>query len=278
MTNYTQTSLLAAIYDSKIEANAASQIDQQGVANFAVRQVLMDLDLRSAKRLAPAVDVFDDVYDVSCPTDLKSIKIIDLVPQVNRSSNFEVNLVSAEEFDRRKSFEKGLVAFNDHDGLRKLRIAVTVDSKKITAISLDTLTSGGGTWIASGDAQNLRVDTQNYVEGVGSLLWDIGAGATGVAGIKNTALNAFDITSYLLQGSVFAWYTSKRPRISRALPFISAAVPPITTRSPSRRRMRGTHSRQDGICSVLTSARPRRADPFLPRPRSSISTQTAAPR
>ena len=204
-TNYRRTDLIAAIWDSIIEQNAATQLDQVGVCNFAMRQVLRDLDLRSTKRLAPAVDVFDDIYDASCPADMKGIKIIDLVPQVNRSSNFEIELVPAEEFDRRKAFEKNLVAFNDHDALRKLRVAVVVDSERFTASSLDSLTAGGGTWGASGDATNVRVDNQNFVEGNGSLLWDIGAGGTGKAGIKNSTLTAFDITNYLLQGSIFAF-------------------------------------------------------------------------
>jgi len=202
---YKQSDLSAAIWDSKIEQNASSQLDLQGIMNYAVREVIKDLDLRSTKRLAAVIDIFDDIYDVSCPSDMKSQKFIDLIPQVNRASNFETILTTAEEFDRRKSFDKSLIAFNDHDGLRKLRVAVIVNSQKTIISSLDTLTSGGGTWTALGDATNVRVDNQNYVEGSGSLLWDIGAGATGTAGIQNTALTASDITNYLLQGSVFAY-------------------------------------------------------------------------
>lgn len=205
MPTYRQSDLISAIWDSKIEQNAASQVDQQGIVNFAVREVMRQLDLRSTKRIGAIVDLFTDIYDMTCPPDLKGQKIIDLVPQVRRSPNFDVQLVPAEEFDRRKSFEKHLVAFNDHDMLRKLRVAILVDSKKFTISPLDSLTSGGGTWTAVGDATNLRPDTQNYLEGTGSILWDIGAGATGAAGIQNTGLNTFDISNYLLQGSVFLW-------------------------------------------------------------------------
>jgi hypothetical protein len=119
--------------------------------------------------------------------------------------------VPAEEFDRRKTFQKHLVAFNDHDMLRKLRVAVLVNSQKITISPLDNLTSGGGTWVAVGDATNLRPDTQNFLQGNGSILWDIGAGATGSAGIENIALNTFDISNYLLQGSVFLWAYIQSP-------------------------------------------------------------------
>lgn len=205
MPTYRQSDLINAIWDTKIEQNAASQIDQQGVVNFAVREVIRKMDLRSTKRIGAIIDLFTDIYDTTCPPDLKGQKIIDLIPQVRRSPNFEVELVPAEEFDRRKTFEKHLVAFNDHDMLRKLRVAVLVNSQKITISPLDNLTSGGGTWTAVGDATNLRADTQNFLEGNGSILWDIGAGATGSAGIKNTALNTFDISNYLLQGSVFLW-------------------------------------------------------------------------
>jgi hypothetical protein len=204
-TNYTQSALAAAIWDSKIEQNAASQLDTVGVMNFAVREVLRDLDIRSSKRLSPVVDLFDDVYDTTCPPDIKGQKIIDVVPQVNRSSDFEVVLTTAEEFDRRKTFDKTLVAFNDHDLLRKLRVALLVNSQQFTVSDLDTTTSGGGTWIPYDDGQNIRPDTQNYVEGNASLLWDIGAGGTGHGGIQNVGLNAFDLTPYILAGSLFAW-------------------------------------------------------------------------
>lgn len=203
-TQYKLSDLITAIWDSKIEQNAASQIDQTSVANFAVREVLRDLDLRSMKRLASVIDIFDDIYDVTCPPDLKAQKIIDLVPQANSVRPIEIELVTAEEFNRRKSFEKHLVAFNDHDGVRKLRVAIRVGSQKFTASSLDSLSAGGGAWIAEFDASNLTVDNQNFVEGVGSLKFDLNGGIQD-GGIINTSLETFDITTYLAQGSIVSW-------------------------------------------------------------------------
>jgi len=202
---YSRTELKNAIWDTVIEKNAATQLDVNSVMNYGVREVIKDVDLRTTKRLSSVINVFNKIYDYTCPSDIKGIKIIDLVPQVNRSPSSEIELVPAEEFDRRKTFEQIIVAFNDHDTLRKLRASVVVDSDQVTISNLDTTASGGGLWTGYGDGQNVRADTANYVEGVGSLLWDIGSGGGTTAGIVNSTMNIFDITNYLLQGSFFLY-------------------------------------------------------------------------
>lgn len=206
MATYTRTALQNYIWDTIIFAQVAGQIDVQSTVNAGVKRVWSEIDLRSSKRLSSIVQLFDDVYDYFCPADLKDEALCDIVPQVNRSPSFSVNLVGAAEFDQRKSFEKNLVAFNDHDLIRKLRVAVVSDTLSLVISNLDSLTAGSETtnWTTVGDATNLRVDNQNFVEGSGSLMFDI-SGSTGTAGIQNTNLNTFDLSQYTNLGSVFAY-------------------------------------------------------------------------
>lgn len=208
MPNYTQTNLRDAIWDPLMDDSISSILTVQNIMNESVREVVGELDLRSTKRvLATPINLFDDDFDYFCPTDMKGIKIVDIVPQTPRSNRMQWNLVSVEEFDRRKYFEKLLVAFRDESFLRKTRISAPKGTVfyDITIDSLDTIASGSGNFAVVSDATNLRADNLNFIEGAGCLMFDIGAGATGIAGIKNTALSVFDLTNYITQGSIFIW-------------------------------------------------------------------------
>jgi hypothetical protein len=207
MATYTRTAIQNYIWDSIIFSQVAGQIDVQSTINAGVKRVWTEVDLRSSKRLSSIIQLFDDVYDYFCPTDLKDEAICDIIPQLKRSPNFDPQLVGAAEFDQRKSFENNLIAFNDHDLIRKLRVSVVSDTLSFTISSLDSLTSGSQStnWTALGDATNLRADLQNYVEGSGSLEYDIDNGGTTTAGVQNLSLNTFDLAAYEPLGSVFAY-------------------------------------------------------------------------
>lgn len=174
--------------------------------NQGVRQALGKVDLRSTKRkstLSP--NLFNEVYDYSCPSDLKGMGIIDVVPQINRSRDYDIDLVSPEEFDRRKSSDFNLITLYDYDGTRRLRLSMDVDDDSLVVSELDSLTSGGGTWTLFGDGTNVRADSDNYVKGNGSIAWDISSAGGTTAGIYNSSLDTFDLTDYVSGGSVFVW-------------------------------------------------------------------------
>lgn len=208
MPSYSRQNLQDAIWDPLVEDSISSILTVQNIMNESVREVIGELDLRSTKRnLSTPINLFDDDFDYFCPTDMKGIKIVDIVPQLPRSHQMQWNLVSVEEFDRRKYFEKLLIAFKDQSFLRKTRISAPKGTVfyDITIDSLDTILSGLGSYAVEGDATNLRQDNLNFVEGAGCLMFDIGAGGTGMAGIKNTQLSVFDLTNYITQGSIFIW-------------------------------------------------------------------------
>jgi len=203
MATYTQALVLA---DVQLGTHGlVSAADGLLLLNTAVRDVLSDIDLRSSKRqTASSPNLFDEIYSYACPTSMKGNKIIDVEPQTNRSVNYEFNLVTAEEFDIRKSADIGIVAFSDKSGTRKLKISTSVDDDSSIVSSLDTITSSG-TWTLYGDGTNLTTDNDNYVKGNGSINWDISAAGGTTAGIYASDLDTFDLTDYIASGSVFVW-------------------------------------------------------------------------
>ena len=206
---YTRTALLNAIRDSVAEVGLGSQIAVEDALNRAARMVYVDVDLRSAKRKAVITpNIFDDVYIYTAPTDLKEYAIIDIKPQKypNRKLDSRVKLVTPEVFDRKKS-NRNLFVSVEHDSMvDRLLVNIDVDDTKKDVSSFDTLGAGGSTnWIIFGDATNIVLDTNNKVEGGGSLRFDlVGSGTT--AGLENTALTSFGIgTDYVDAGYATCW-------------------------------------------------------------------------
>lgn len=183
-----------------------SAADALIITNEAAREVTSDIDLRSMKRkssLSPFL--FDDIYDYSCPTDLKGISIIDIKPQVNRAETYKFTLTTPEEFDLKKSSENNLCAFSDDSFTRKLKISAEISDDTLIVSTLDSTTANGGTWAGYGDGTNLTADSDYYVKGSASINWDINADGGTTAGIYNNDINTFDITDYIANGAMFSW-------------------------------------------------------------------------
>lgn len=174
-----------------LKGKGGSLFNIDTVVRRAVSQVMADADLRSLKREAPiASGLYFGVYDYSCPTDLKGNSVIDLVPQVDRKALESYNLVFQEEFNRRK--ERGTYAINERNNIKTISISADVDSQNIGIEGFETL----GSWIASGDAANVQVNSEDYLHGVSSIVFDINSVGGTTAGVKNTSLTETDLTAY----------------------------------------------------------------------------------
>lgn len=178
--------------------------DQDDFVNRIVREVNDMCRLRSARRrtsLTP--DIFTGVYQYASPTDLRDYGIIDIPAQAKRSDG-SFTLVPVEQFNVNP--QDGDIAIDTYNGVQRLWIKSEYVGDAITISPLDSLTSGGGTWVAFGDAENLASDTDDYMHNTGSISFDISAAGGTTAGIVNTGLDSFDITDYLGgHSAVFVW-------------------------------------------------------------------------
>ena len=223
MPTYTRTLLatdVRAIISGKI-----SDTDFATVANRGVRMVLGDIDMRSMKRNAAlSPNLFDEIFQYTCPTDLKETAIIDVSPQIKRGRFDYWRLTTQEEFDRYKKEYRtdyfddpinvnriedwigdNLVAFSENSFARMILLSRPVKDNEVVISNLDSLTQGGGTWSGFGDGENVTKDADNFVKGSASLNWDIDDAGGTTAGIVNSTLNTYDITDYLSTGSTFCW-------------------------------------------------------------------------
>lgn len=202
---YAYSDLLNQVIDSARRANITNVITARNYLNRAARIVASEVDLRSLKRnSALASDLFNDIYSYPSPSDLKGDALIDLIPQINRRTNFQLELMSQDEFDLKKTVRDNIVAVATDELVKRIMFSGNVDDTIFVAATLDGLTADGGTWTAYGDAANVKADNSNYVKGGGSIKFDLtGSGTT--AGIQNTGLTTFDITNYVNDGHIFVW-------------------------------------------------------------------------
>ncbi len=194
------------------------------IANQAVREVIAETDLRGTIRSATlSPNLFDEVFEYSCPSDLKGDKIIDVEPQINRGRLDYYRLTTPEEFDRRKEdrridtwgdpitlnrrqwYGDNIIAIRRDDLVNKLLISRIVDDEEIQISNLDSLSAGGGVWSTYLGASSIAVDNSNYVKGNASLKWNISPDPETTAGIVNSTLNSSDITKFITAGSGLVW-------------------------------------------------------------------------
>lgn len=199
----TQTEL-KAIANGASHGKLSQTQDFQVVLNRAVRYVIGDVDLRSAKRSAQlSPNMYSDVYEYAAPTDLKGEKLIDFRRQVNRPTNERWLLVDDVDFDRKKTVSHYRVAVRDENFSKLLRIDGLDTAKSKVLHTCESLTANG-TWAATADASNLTIDNDNYITGGGALNFDMAAGAT-TGYIENSTMTQVDLTDYQDKGSVFVW-------------------------------------------------------------------------
>ncbi len=193
-------------------------IDSNETVNDAVRECFgngfineqgryIPLDFRSARRrtvLSP--NLYNGIFDYTCPSDLAQSKIIDIPAQAKRQDG-EFFLVPTTEFELKR--QKGMVAIKDYNGSRILQISSQVDDNELLASELDSLTSGsssGSSWSLFGDAETLTADTDDYIKGNGAIKWNISSAGGTTAGIQHSSINSLDMTEYFGgTSSFFVW-------------------------------------------------------------------------
>lgn len=200
---YTQSQLQSDI-NGKIKGKVGILVDVQSTINQGVREVLADLDLLSTRRrVALTPNLFNGLFQYTCPADLKGYSIISVQNQKFTRTPFW-SLVPYEQFLRRQDYNS--IAISDYDFIRKVFIKSEVNDTQTTLAMLDSLSSGGGTWGAYGDATNVEATTSDFVQGNASIQFDISAAGGTTAGIVNSTLSQTDLSTYFNgRGSCVVW-------------------------------------------------------------------------
>lgn len=205
---YTRNALISSVFDDTIHANLSSQVDIQDATNRAVREVILDLDLRSMERISPiSPNIFDDEFRYAAPNDLKDDALIDVRPQAysTRTTKSRVKLVHPEEFDRKKGSNNLLVSVSDDELGRTLLIDIDVRDTIVTISRFDSLTGDGSDWAAFGNAENVELNQTNRIQGGASIEFDLTSGGT-TAGVYNSNVDDINVgTDIFANGYAMAW-------------------------------------------------------------------------
>lgn len=156
----------------------------------AGNNVLSRIDPVDSIRTTPLTNaVHDSVYDYPLPSDFG--KIIDLIPQDDRTGSDKPMRRHAQFFDLKKGLERNIVSIESKEVAKYIRIDWPVDPSPVTVNTMDSLT-GNGTWSAVGTASGLKANELYKVSGTASIEFDSAASGDG---IQNTTMTAVDLTN-----------------------------------------------------------------------------------
>lgn len=182
-----------------------------GVINRAARKVLLDIDPQETIReVAFSTPVFDSVYEYALASDVKGVSIIDIRPQVNRTSRDIFNQDYSQQFNlaAQQNGQNGLVSqfnvkFNSSLKTIEINSASAPSSIILNTASGVTL---NGTWSPLISASALTANNVNYVANGGSLQFNTAAGGLDVfSQLVNSTMNALDLSAQLNQSTMFLW-------------------------------------------------------------------------
>lgn len=174
-----------------------------GVINRSARQMMLDVDPQETKRTVEFVNpIFNSVYDYPIAADVKGNKIIDILPQVQRIPRDIWAQSYNQAFDVAKQnifSASNMFTMNFNTGLKTIRINAPFLNAPVVINQIEALGTNG-TWSAGGTASNLSVNNSNFVQGAGSLQFDI---TTGAGWIENTTMESISLATLLNQASLF---------------------------------------------------------------------------
>ncbi len=176
-----------------------------GVINRAARQLLLDIDPQETKRTLEFVaPVFNTVYDYPIAADVKGNKLVDIRPQVRRLPKDVWSQGYNQAFDVLKNnifCNANMFTMNFNTGIKTVRINAPYLNAPIVVNQIEAI-STNGTWATGGTASNIAVNNSNFVQGSGSLQFDVTVGA---GYLENSTMTAVNLSSYTNQSSFFIY-------------------------------------------------------------------------
>ena len=155
--------------------------------------------------------IHDEIYDYSCPSDLKGLKLIDIRPQLNRNIDDKLRSRYSQGFDLHKRENTFHIETRDSEKILRLSKGISPSPTKIH--EFDSLTANG-TITAGDDACNLTIDKLKHVSGGGSLRFNLDGSGT-IASIILTDFADVDLENQDERGELFLrHYMPDKDRIS----------------------------------------------------------------
>lgn len=176
-----------------------------GVINRAARKLLLDVDPQETKRIIEFVNpIFNTVFDYPLADDVKGNKLIDIRPQVNRIPRDIWSQAYNQAFDVAKQNiynMANMFTLNFNTGVKSIRINAPFLNPPVIVNNIEAV-SDNGTWAIGGTASDLEVNNMNYVQGAGSLQFNV---TTGAAYLENSTMYPINLSDYVNQASEFVW-------------------------------------------------------------------------
>lgn len=172
-----------------------------GILSRAAREVLADVNPKETQKIVQLSQVFNNVFDYACPTDVKGDEFIDIRPQAGRKPSDIFQQGYEQWFDANKGVSwKNKIYTQWNTGIKTLRIEAPTLTSPITIT--DTSSTTG--WTATSGAGNIGVDTINNVAGGGAITFDLAAGPTS-GSIQISTLTPLNLTPNVNIDTEFYW-------------------------------------------------------------------------
>lgn len=205
--NYSITKLYADLA-GVLHGTTINQITNNfGLINRAASQFLLECDPMESIRIVPFPSViYNRVFDYALPPDVKGNKLIDIQPQIDRTTLdlWPQSYIQAFDISKQTSLQDAF-NINYNSGLKFIRINAPYLPVPIVVNDANSI-SGNGTWVVGGDAENLQVNNRNFLTNPSSLQFDL-TGATGSGYLENTTIQPVDLSAQLNQAVEF-FYSS----------------------------------------------------------------------
>ncbi len=205
MTSYSITNCKADL-EAMLHGTTLNQIvNLYGLFNRAAGDILLDVDAQETKRTVQlANQIFYQVYDYNCPSDLKGNCVIDIKPQLFRYPYQIWSQTYNQEFDVAKNWtwdNNFTIDFNT--AVKTLRINAPLLQQGVIVNQLSSVT-GNGTWSVGGGASTIETNNINFINFGGSVQFNLLAGqASGY--IENSTFSTQNLSEQLNQGTEFLY-------------------------------------------------------------------------
>lgn len=182
----------------KLKGTSLRQIaDFYGTAATAANRMLSRIDTEETRRtVTMTTPFFDNINDYALVTDYK--RMIDIRPQANRLGQpglSDYTQTTARQFNERLTPDSFSIRWNNM--VRSLRAQRLPAGNVVMMDSFDGPTANG-LWVVGGDASGLYTEPLNFLEGNGSLGFNI-SGATGISYIENSTAVVMDLSTLRYQ-------------------------------------------------------------------------------